>query len=299
MGNSSKMVLEGIRSEILAIRQEITLHEEISFDARADAVDFLDFHVIDRINSLPQTVESDELKLHAEKIKHELERIDITLFKKLRENIRAGLYKGPAFKPMAGEYVRFDGSDRIGYDNLDIFINGLLFDEPLPDAAAARQPEMVFYQQTPARIIFELAEMAKLNIGDVFFDIGSGLGHVPILINLVSGAKSIGIEYEAPYCSYAKNVVANLQLSNVQFINADAREGDYSAGTVFFLYTPFQVCMLQEFLDILKKISLIRTIRVFTYGSCSAETARQTWLSCLDGNGEDLYKLYEFKSLSN
>jgi hypothetical protein len=299
MVNSPKMVIEEIRSDILTIERDILLYEETNFDARAGAIDFLDFHIIERINSLTQTAESPGLKLNAEKIKRELEQIDIGLFKKLRENIRTGFYKGPAFKAMVSEYTRCNGAGKIGYDNLDTFINGLLFDGHLPDATTRLDQEMVFYQQTPARIIFELAEMMQLSSDEVFFDIGSGLGHVPILINLVSGAKTTGIEYEAAYCSYAKNIAAHLRLSNVQFINADAREEDYSAGTVFFLYTPFRGTMLQEMLHILKNISLKGTIRIFTYGPCSTEVARQTWLGCLNGSGDDFYKLYEFKSLSN
>lgn len=299
MGNSSKTVTDEIIAGISTIERDVTLCEEASFNARANAIDFLDFHIIDRINSLPKAAEPGDLKQHAEKIKQDLEQIDITLFKKLRENIRAGLYKGPAFKAMVSEYIRSDGSGKIGYDNLDTFINGLLFDEPLPDATTRLDPEMVFYQQTPARVIFQLAEMAQLKSDDVFFDIGSGLGHVPILVHLLTGVKTSGIEYETAYNNYAKESALTLHLSNVQFINADAREADYSTGTVFFLYTPFQGRMLQEMLEVLKNISQKRPIRIFTYGPCSVQLAGQTWLKCLNGNGKDFYKLYEFISLVN
>jgi hypothetical protein len=35
---------------------------------------------------------------------------------------------------------------------------------------------------------------------DVFFDLGSGLGQVPILVNLLSGAAAKGMEFEPVYC---------------------------------------------------------------------------------------------------
>jgi len=47
----------------------------------------------------------------------------------------------------------------------------------------------------------------------------------------------------------------------------------------------------------LKRKSEKRAIRIFTYGPCSAQVSRQNWLSGINGEGENFYKLYEFKSL--
>ena len=44
-----------------------------------------------------------------------------------------------------------------------------------------------------------------------------------------------------------------LNLSEVDFINVDAREAEYADGTVFFLYTPFEGKMLLEVLGRLKE----------------------------------------------
>jgi hypothetical protein len=41
--------------------------------------------------------------------------------------------------------------NKIGYDNQDAFINGLLTNQPLPEATIEQQPEMVFYQQTAGK----------------------------------------------------------------------------------------------------------------------------------------------------
>jgi hypothetical protein len=86
-------------------------------------------------------------------------------------------------------------------------------------------------------------------------------------------------------------------LPNVDFISKDARNGDYSLGTVFFLYTPFEGRMLQDMLDILQKEAQKRAISIFTYGPCSPHVARQDWLystyDCV-GNPD---QLYQFSSL--
>jgi hypothetical protein len=298
----SNTILSEIQFHIRDIEANTTLFEKINFDERADALDFIDFHIIDRMEGLLHNAAFENelhlLKQQAEQLKRKLEVIDINLFKQLRQNISDGVYAKTSFKTMIDQYLGYDVSiankvNKPGYDNLDIFINGLLASEPLPEATLAPQPEMVFYQQTPARIIFQLATVIKRE--DAFVDIGSGLGQVAILVNLLTGATTKGIEYEPAYCAYAKSCAEQLNLTNVEFINADARDADYSHGTVFFLYTPFTGSILQEVLHRLQQEAHNKTIRIFTYGPCSPIVAEQDWLKCLNGDGIDGFKLWEFE----
>ncbi|MBB6112137.1 Precorrin-6B methylase 2 [Mucilaginibacter lappiensis] len=297
------MVLAEIQADIQALEQDEALYKETNFNSRANAIDFIDFHIIDRIDGLLQTLEQrkelESLKLEAEKVKYELEKIDSNLFKQLREKIRMGMYTGSSFKKMIGEYFEHNDNpaDNIGYDNLDVFMNSLLSDQAVPEPTMEREQEMVFYQKTPARIILEIAELANLGPDDVFFDLGSGLGQVPILVNLINGTATKGVEYEPAYCNYSNTCVAQLNLPKVEFINIDARQADYSRGTVFFLYTPFGGEILQTVLEILQKESLKRTIQVFTYGPCSETVALQNWLDCVYGEVNDSYQLCAFTSL--
>jgi SAM-dependent methyltransferase len=291
------VIISEIQSDICSIEENTALYNETNFDCRADAIDFIDFHIIDRIETLQPAPQLYVLRHHAERLKRRLEKIDITLFTKLREGIRAGIYAQTSFIEMIGRYITYDNSeqpDKIGYDNLDLLINGLLADQGVPAETKVFEPEMVFYQKTPARIIFELSELAQLGPGDVFFDIGAGLGQVAIVINLISGVKSIGVEYDPGYCNYAKVCAAQLNLSGVEFINADARNENYSHGTVFFLYTPFKGNILQQMLEVLKKEAQKRTIRIFTYGPCSRYVGTLNWLNCVNGKADNTYKLYEF-----
>ncbi|HEY7182687.1 MAG TPA: hypothetical protein VIC84_14760, partial [Blastocatellia bacterium] len=186
--------------------------------------------------------------------------------------------------------------DEIGYDSLDVFINGLLLIQPVPRETKAREPEMVYYQPAPARIIFEMIEKARLTQEDVFYDLGSGLGQVTILVNLLSGATAKGIEFEPAYCDYARVCAADLNLSYAEFINIDARIAEYSEGTDFFMYTPFEGRILQEALEKLRGESRRKRIRLFTYGPCTPQVSRQSWLKCEDQNGDHPYKLGVFRS---
>lgn len=294
------MHITEIHADVTNIENDALIYNELNFDRRADAIDFIDFHILDRIESLRHnadtTHELDLLKQHAQELKQQLEDIDKNVFEQLRQNIRAGVPFGNIIHKYFDRDAIETQPDQPGYDNLDNFINGLLCYNPLPEATTIRDPEMVFYQQTPARIIFQLVEMARLKPGDIFFDIGSGLGQVGMLVNLLTGAPAIGLEYEAAYCNYAKTCTANLNLTDVQFINTDARNADYSRGTVFFMYTPFEGDMLQQVLHVLQQQAEQRPIRLFTYGPCSPQVAKQPWLTCTSGDGSEIYKLYEFKS---
>jgi hypothetical protein len=296
------ILLSEIRSDLQAIEDNADIYDETHFSTRADTIDFIDFHIISRIEGLlltnVPTTEFEILKQRAEHAKHRLEEVDNVLFKQLREQIRSGSYAQASFKAMVRRYLDEDYNqpNKIGYDNQDAFINGLLTNQPLPEATIEQQPEMVFYQQTAARVIFEMADRARLTPNDVFFDLGSGLGQVAILINLLTGAKARGVEYEPAYCDYATSCASNLNLADVKFINTTAQNGNYAEGTVFFMYTPFEGVMLQEMLDILKKEAQQKTIRIFTYGPCSPNVARQSWLSCVNGAADSFYALYEFRS---
>ncbi|GAA3982704.1 hypothetical protein [Mucilaginibacter dorajii] len=301
-------IIAEIKADISLNERDITLYEKNNFDSRTNAIDFIDFHILDRIASLQQQTGRNEelhaLKKRAEKLENELEEINAELFVHLKEQIRTGGYTQSSFQMMISKYFGdhfFDGkkNTEMGYNNLDIFINGVLLGETIPTLTIEPKPEMVFYQQTPAKIIFELANLVKAKPDDVFYDLGSGLGQVPILINLISGVVCKGIEYEPAYCNYAQGCALNLNLLNIEFINADARKADYSKGTVFFMYTPFAGSIMQTVLTMLQNEANKRVIRIFTYGPCSPVIAKENWLTCVNGPATDFYKLYEFKSNIN
>ncbi len=294
------MITGEIQSVLEAIEQNKALYEETNFEDRAAALDTLEFNVIARLDGLPPSGELARLKEAAERVRRRLEGVDETLFQRLRAGIRRGDFTGAALKKLVETCVKGGssvGQDGIGYDTLDLFINGLLLFRPVPAETKAREPEMVYYQPTPARIIFELVETAPLTREDVFYDIGSGLGQVPILVHLLGGAAAKGIEFEPAYCDYARAGAAGLNLSGVEFFNEDARAANYSAGTVFFMYTPFEGNMLQAVLDRLRAEAQKRSITLFTYGPCTPQVARQSWLKAAGPNGDQIYQLAEFRSL--
>jgi Histone methylation protein DOT1 len=166
----------------------------------------------------------------------------------------------------------------LGFDYLDEFLSGVL---QLPEPSEPNlqpSPEMVPYQPTPVRHILHLIAAAMVAEDDVFVDLGSGLGHVPLLVSMITGAQSLGIEMQAAYVVSARECAQSLQLSRVQFIARDARDADLSRGTVFYLYSPFKGSILADVLGALRRESMHRSIKICSLGPCTHRVSDDTWL---------------------
>jgi hypothetical protein len=286
-------IVREIQSDLRAIEKNGSLYEDSNFVDRAEALDLLEFHVIARIESALQTTglakELTALKQRADMLVQRLEETDERLFQKLRAGVRSGHYTGADLRHQLNEYAERAANaanQDVGYDALDAFVNGLLAIDVVPDETRVREPEMVPYQPTPVRVLLELVEAVDLGRQDILYDLGSGLGQVPILVNLLTGAKTKGVEFEPAYCRYARQCAKGLNLSRVEFVNLDAREADYADGSVFFLYTPFEGQLLQAVLDRLREQSGKRALKVCAYGPCVPQVSNQEWLVRLDRDAD-------------
>jgi len=294
-----------IWSELEAIEQDDILYKEASFGPRLEALDEIEVNILARVERLlaasSQAIELAALKHRAGATRDRLEAIDEELFRRLRAGITSGDYRGAELQHRLETYAGSGRGKRYQhsgpYDSLDALLSGILLARPAPGETMARESEMVFYQPTPARVIFELAERAALQTHDTFYDLGSGLGQVVILVHLLSGAAAKGVEFDSAYCEYARRCAQELNLSGVDFINVDAREADYSDGTVFFLYTPFEGRMLQQVLERLRGEAEKRRIGVYTYGPCTFAVSRQDWLEHVGPNDHHTHKLAAFRSV--
>ena len=258
------------------------LADAAGFIRRCDAIDLLELHLAELSNG--GTAEHGERAsaLHDQAIAlcHDLQQSNAAVVQALREDIETGRRLR---SDLASELLRYrsepeepETGGNLEYDNLDALVAGILGTDRLHDNDPAEGlPEMSPYQPTPARIILEMVEQTDLRPYDTFVDIGSGLGVVPTLVALLSGAAAIGIEIEPSYCRHADECVRRLNLSNVRFVCQDARNADLSVGTVFYMYTPFKGAMLQQVLDRLYTEGQRRHIRLCTYGPILAEAVEQ------------------------
>ncbi len=233
---------------------------------------------LDRLEVLELALPDLDVRLlaRAKAVQANLDAFNYELFESIRQDIRNGQGRD--------SFIRWLPATAQGdsYDFLDELVVGVLqLDEP---GTMSIEPtsEMVFYQPTPARHIFDLLKRTQLGQNDVLIDLGSGLGHVPILTAICTTARSVGVELEPAYVRCARRSADRLGLKNVTFVQADARTADLSAGTLFYLYTPFSGSMLRQVLDSLRTIAAKREIRVCTLGPCTPVVSAQTWLQSSD-----------------
>jgi Histone methylation protein DOT1 len=254
------------------MEQDIAIFEPVRLRARMDALDELDTLIPES-----RAIRVDAMFAHAIALREKLEAANAAVYAAIRDEVRGGA--GAECLRKWIEQCGDVGAPRpgLGYDHLDDLIAGVLaLREPVGEAVL--EPEMVFYQPTPARHILEMIRLSDLAENDVLMDLGSGLGHVPMLASILTGARAMGIEIDAAYVRCARECADNLGLDRVTFVGADAREADLSAGTVFHLYTPFTGGMLRTVMDDLRSEGERREIRLCTLGPCTAAVAGEPWL---------------------
>ena len=209
-----------------------------------------------------------------------LEAANGELFESIRRDVRQA--RGPQrlaewLEPDVGAESAPEPPRGDAYDYLDVLVAGILqFDTPAGTLGLA--PEMVAYQPTPARHIFDLIRRAHLATDDVLVDLGSGLGHVPLLAAICTSASGMGVELQPAYVDVARRSARALGITRATFLQQDARSVDVSAGTVFYLYTPFTGNILRDVLDSLRRAAAVRTIRVCTLGPGTEVVGLEPWL---------------------
>jgi hypothetical protein len=217
----------------------------------------------------------------AKALRTRLEAANAVLYQSVRAEIAYGGQRGILLRWLqesANQNESTSPLPGLGFDSLDELVSGVLQLREPGEPNLQRSPEMVPYQPTPVRHILHLITASALAKDDVFVDLGSGLGHVPLLVSVVTGAQSLGIEVQATYVASARECAQSLNLSRVRFIRQDAREADLSSGTVFYLYSPFNGSILTDVLSTLRMESTRRSIKICSLGPCTRTVADETWL---------------------
>lgn len=166
----------------------------------------------------------------------------------------------------------------LGFDSRDEIVGGILQLRAPKDIDLPQSTEMVAYQPTPARHILELIAAVELSDEDLLVDLGSGLGHVPLLVSILTGKRTLGVELQPALVASALEAAENLNLSRVRFVAEDAREADLSDGTIFYLFSPFTGSILRDVLHRLHTQSAARPIRICSLGPCTRILQSLAWL---------------------
>ena len=254
------------------LERDRSLDEPRHLRQRIEALDALDAYLSDG-----QPIGT-ALHRRARAIYAELESVNFRLYEAIRRDIQRGAGGGSLLEWMTDGNGAANLTNSRGYDHLDDLISGVLqFEEPSAEIVQL-ESEMVPYQPTPARHIFDLIVRIALTERDFLIDLGSGPGQVTLMASICTAASCTGIELEPSYVSCARKSARSLNLNNVRFIQGDAREADLSVGTIFYLYTPFTGTILRDVLNSLRQEAVRRQIRICTFGPCTRVVAEEQWL---------------------
>jgi SAM-dependent methyltransferase len=143
----------------------------------------------------------------------------------------------------------------------DAWVDGQLGFPPPPPDVADLPRGAVPYLPCGVEEIVELVREVPLGEDDHFVDLGSGVGRAAILAHLLSGATASGVEIQEPLVARARQRCAELELTAVSFVCANAADvtDDALDGSVFFLYAPFNGALLTAVLARLEAVARKRS----------------------------------------
>jgi hypothetical protein len=193
-------------------------------------------------------------------------------FELRKAKLRLGQYSGDDFlEDIASYRAENNWRSRVPVhrnngNGADFFLDELLGIDASPDEirASAERPvlnETICY--VPLCVDYVLDMLGKLKVcgkvpdsSDTFYDIGSGVGRITALFNILTEAKSIGVEYQPTFCETSRKVIRDLNLTNVSVIESDARNVDYRGGTIFYLWQPFHGEVMKEVAQLIDRVAL-------------------------------------------
>lgn len=280
------------------IENDQALLVETDFMQREQALETLDRALV-LLHYSQTSREKDALEQRANKLKERLSHIHQRCAGKIRADIKTGSLKSAALRDLFGAFTAYEpsreGMQHSKAEVLDLLVNLIFKIENIPPESRVREEEMVHLDMLPSSAVLDMIDHARIDETDCFYDLGSGLGQPTILVNLLCGAKTIGVEYQPSYSKFAQRRVEILGLDGVSFINADARKVNYADGTAFLLFSPFKGNILERVLEKLRDEPISDSMRICSFGPCSEVLAGKSWLKQVYPDSIDEFKLMVFE----
>ncbi|HEX2872013.1 MAG TPA: class I SAM-dependent methyltransferase [Polyangiaceae bacterium] len=148
----------------------------------------------------------------------------------LRSRIASGVLRGPSLREL------FDAVPPLERDHFVEEALGIAY-PPLDEGAPGT--DLMSYAPSGYDEIVCAFEQSKLAAGDRFLDLGAGLGKVVMLAELLTGAASVGVEYDKRLCDVGNEACRELGLQGERLRAQDARELASFDADVVFMYLPF------------------------------------------------------------
>ncbi|MFN2237192.1 MAG: class I SAM-dependent methyltransferase [Anaerolineales bacterium] len=293
------MDIDEIRAELKALLADTSLFDETKLHARNEAIENIKY--AGEVLSIPGYAgKLDPVYQQALSLERKLTAINQSLFERVREKISKGQYTPESLRATLDSFTNYTPGKKhlpdYETDGLDSLLEALFFPTSAPGESRKRIAGMIRYEATPARVVLEMIDNLRLMPDDIFFDIGSGLGFVVMLVNLLTNIRCVGIEYDPAYCEYARNSAQSLNLSGISFIQGDARNTNLNDGTIFYMFTPFVNQVFNSVLERLRYTAIRKRIYICSYGTITFNLAKLPWLQIRDPAMEHDFRLAVFTS---
>jgi hypothetical protein len=187
------------------------------------------------------------------------------------------------------------GNEHYGSDDLDELLGCIIGQWPALEYAPRPEAELIHYEPVPARVVLEMIDLANLDKSHIFYDIGSGLGRVNMLVSMLTDAVSVGVEIDRDLADRAEHLARAIDLPRrPRYICSDACSTDTADGTVFFLFTPFVGSTLVSFIEKLLRENVGALL--CSYGDCTAIIGSIPGIKSLDPSRVHPFKLGLFST---
>lgn len=296
------MSIKSIARELQGYLHSTDLYEETRFTKREKALEAVRI-LKEAAARNPETLEDGllaEVMKQAEELEPSILSFNRSVYDKYSAEIRTHRQDKPLLRRTLDLFTTYPpgGEDVHHYltDDLDILFDGVLNYDLDSLRLPKRISEFHHLERTPARVLLDLIDHLPVCADDVLYDLGSGLGHVVILLNLMLGIKCVGIEIETEYCKLANENIARLGLQDAVILNENILDSTFDDGTIFFFYSPFSGSVLEQVLQNVRKVAEQRTITICTYGPITMEIAKEDWISVKEERMVDPFKLAIFTS---
>lgn len=146
--------------------------------------------------------------------------------------------------------------------------------DPPPGALDARG-DLVGYVPSGVSAIVRAAVEVPILASDLFVDLGAGLGKVTMVMELLTGARTRGVELQPELARRGQERAARLGLE-ASCEAGDARRAELGDATVIYLYLPFTGATLDEVMERIRREALRRPLVVCALG---LDLDRFSWLA--------------------
>jgi len=183
-----------------------------------------------------------------------------------RAEVASGALRGAALR----ERLR-----AVPFGDRDAWVDELLGIEPPPPDGPDLPRGAVPYLPCGVDEILAVVQDAPVGPDDELVDLGSGLGRVAVLVHLLSGARTRGIEIQAPLVDRARTMSTAFGLTAVSFAHANAADCELD-GSVFFLYAPCNGDLLAR---VVRRLEDVARRRPIVIAAVALELPDVPWLA--------------------